>query len=407
MIAVPMNERRVAGYLLLFKVVYLTSIAAAVLLWPAPSEKGMIRSFGLDPALNGHVEFRDQFRSTDSEYYLFLSEKGYERDRRECAFYPLYPLLIRWVRIGTGCNDVLIGMILANLFSLIAFLLFFRMVAQHCGESKAVLALALLLAFPGSLFFQFIYTESLFFLLLMLFCLSLERQYLPLAFATGFMLPLSRAVGSFCVFPLLWYLFVKPLSRSLKRTVRVKWFAAKLGDCDSRVLDFRGWRPAGAVCLVMAPLLGWATYLFLMWSWTGNAFEGIDAQKYYGAQSIHNLIDPVEFVTQFFSPTEWHDFRGSLLDRCVFILAIYCFPLIWRLDKGWCIWAFFLGVVPAVSGEFTSYTRFASVVFPMFVAMAVWLSGSERRWFRWFTLAVFVILHLILVWRFVNFEWAG
>jgi hypothetical protein len=144
-----------------------------------------------------------------------------------------------------------------------------------------------------------------------------------------------------------------------------------------------------------------------MWKWTGNAFEGFEAQKHFGVQSIHNLFDPFRFVTKLFNPTEWHEYTGSLLDRCVFILLIYCFPLISKLDKSWCVWAFFLGVVPAISGGLTSFTRFASVVFPLFIALGVLLSKPGMRWWRWLVLTTFVTLHLILVWRFVNLRWAG
>ncbi len=126
-----------------------------------------------------------------------------------------------------------------------------------------------------------------------------------------------------------------------------------------------------------------------------------------GVQSIHHLFQPGRFVTLLFSPTNWHGYTGSLLDRCVFILLIGCLPFIWRLEKSWCIWAFFLGVVPAVSGGFTSFTRFASVVFPLFVALGVYLSKPGMFWWRWLVLTTFVTLHLLLVWRFVNFRWAG
>jgi hypothetical protein len=362
---------------------------------------------------DGYLNFGRHFTSWDAEHYLFLSREGYKKGMGACAFYPLYPLLIRWVSAGTGGHDVLTGMVLANLFSLAAFLLFFRMVARRYAEKVAMLALALLLSFPGSLFFQFIYTESLFFLLLMLFCFAVERQHRPLALVTGFLLPLTRAVGIFCVFPLMWLVFFRAPPAWWGRLAERPGLAGRIARFvgprvgDSPVLSSPRWSGAGAVWLVLAPLLGWAAYFLLMQKWTGNAFEGIEAQKQFHAQSIHNLFDPVLFVTKLFNPTEWHAFRGSVLDRCVFILLIYCFPLIWKLDKNWCLWAFFLGVVPAVSGGFTSYTRFASVVFPLFVALAVFLSKPGMRWLRWLVLAVFVTLHLILVWRFVNYRWAG
>jgi hypothetical protein len=413
MLADLANSRRVIGYLVLFKVTYLILLSAGLLL-RTESEKGGITLVDLQNGFrNWRLTIKPHLMLLDAGSYLMLSEKGYKQGLRDCAFYPLYPLLIRWVSLVTGGHDFLVALALSNLFSFVAFLLFFGMTARRFGKSEAKLALVLLLAFPGSLFFQFVYTESLFLLLLMLFCLALEREYRTLAFVVGFLLPLTRAVGIFCVFPLLWSVFFKWSSGNLAKMLRrAGWmgrFACFVGqhDSDAPALKSLNWGGMITFCLVLAPILGWATYFLLMWKWTGNAFEGMEAQKQFGVQSINNLFAPLGFFTQLLNPTSWHEFRGSLLDRCVFVLLINCLPVIWKLDKSWCVWAFFLGVVPAVSGGFTSFTRFASVVFPLFIALGVLLSKPEKRWLRWLVLCTFALLHLILVWRFVNLRWAG
>jgi hypothetical protein len=81
--------------------------------------------------------------------------------------------------------------------------------------------------------------------------------------------------------------------------------------------------------------------------------------------------------------------------------------VLWRLDKGLLVWAYVLGILPATSGTFTSFTRFASCAFPMFIALGVVLSRREWRWWRYGLLVVFMVLHVTLVWRYVNFRWAG
>jgi hypothetical protein len=411
MIAASPNERRVVGCLILFKAVYLILLSVAILLCSKSTETGA--SLPGQNIPNKGQTFTSHFLAIDCKYYIFLSENGYEHNRKECAFYPLYPSLIHWVSKITNGNDVWVGMVLANLFSFQSFILFFRIVARRYGEAVATLSLLLLLSFPGSLYFQFIYTESLFFLLLMLFLLGLEKSHFWLTLATALLLPLTRAVGIFCVFPLLWHLsLVTRPSRWEKLSNSPGWLVRIVEFVEPRVEDlsvrrFPAFTRLKWFYLVLAPCAGWVTYFVVMWECTGNAFEGFEAQKQFGGvQSIHNLTDPVRFVILLFNPTTWHEYTGSLLDRCMFILLIDCFPLTWRLDKSWCIWMFFLGVVPAVSGGFTSFTRYSSVVFPIFVAMAVFLIKPRMRWWRWLLLTAFVALHLILVWRFVNFKWA-
>ena len=122
--------------------------------------------------------------------------------------------------------------------------------------------------------------------------------------------------------------------------------------------------------------------------------------------SVPNLWILPKFVIGFCSPTEWYAFRGALLDRCMVVLLLYTLPVLWRLDKGLLVWDYVLGILLAMSGTFTSFTRYASCAFPMFIALGVVLSRREWRWLRYVLLVVFVALHLVLVWRHVNFRWA-
>jgi len=156
-----------------------------------------------------------------------------------------------------------------------------------------------------------------------------------------------------------------------------------------------------------APLAGWSAYLALMAWWTGSPFEGLQAQKYWGVHSAWNLVNLPKFAMGLASPTAWHAFTGSLLDRCVFVLVLCLLPVIWRLGKDMAAWTVMLAWLPAMSGTFTSFTRFASCAFPLFIGLGVLLSRPERRAARYSLLGVFAILHAILVWRYVNCRWAG
>lgn len=79
----------------------------------------------------------------------------------------------------------------------------------------------------------------------------------------------------------------------------------------------------------VAPKAGWGLYLALMWLWTGNPCEGFVAQKHWGVHFISNLWNVPNFVWAFFQPTQWREFRGSLLDRAVFVMLLYV-VLVWR-----------------------------------------------------------------------------
>ena len=267
-------------------------------------------------------------------------------------------------------------MIVCNTASVLGFTLFHRLVAERFDKPTANLSLALLLAYPGALFFQFIYSESLFFLGLMAIWWGLERKHYGAVFVAGFLLSLTRPVGIFCVVPLAWY-------------------------CWTQRLAWRSW-----LCIA-GPVAGWAAYFGLMWLLTGNAFEGFDAQKKWGTNSIANIFDLPKFFFGLLNPTQWHAYRGSLLDRSFFLLLIAVLPAIWKLDRTWFWWAVMLGVLPAMIATFTSFTRYLVVVFPLFITLAVVLQGAGLRWLRVAILSVFGGLHFWLLLRHINFQWAG
>ena len=411
----PAKLKRVFLALLAYKIIYLLAASAAISIWPENTHENMFHSASQVSTPSGYLTFGCHFTSWDAEHYLFLAAHGYEAGESRCAFYPLFPLTIRFFSTITGGSQLVAGMILANVFSIAGWLIFFTVIQRRLGESTAKLALILLLAFPGSLFFQFVYTESLFFLLLMLLVLGLEQNRFWLALAAAFLLPLTRAVGLFCIFPLFWHLITRsPPACWTKLRSQIPWGKGRIvtdepsGTGENPISTKRLGRGRGWF-LLFAPLCGWAVYLWLMEEWTGNAFEGFKAQKQFGMQSIGNIFNIADYLFTLGTPANFHDIGCSIVDRGSFILLIYSLPIIWRLDKGWFLWSVFLGVVPAMSGMFVSYTRFASVVFPLFVAMPVFLNkpGLLFRCLRLLTVTTFASLQIILLWRFVNFRWAG
>jgi hypothetical protein len=449
--------RRVLLWLLLVKLVYLASVYGALRVWPAMEEGRFFGVMQRWPREGGPV-FASHFATWDAAHYLYLSEVGYAKDVPSCAFYPLWPLLVRAFAVLMGGSHLVAGMVLANVLSLAAWVVFHEVVAARFGEPVTRWALVWLILFPGSVFYQFIYSEPVFFLLVMVLWWGLERGRYGWACVAAALLPLARGVGLFVALPIAWHLVTKKppewlialwgrvrrYSRAgilsapaaaLKEPVRGAPDAAPAVPLPGRLearptLRRRAWRD---YALLVAPLIGWGAYLLLMRHWTGNPLEGLQAQKHWAVHSISNLWNVPKFVIGLFEPTEWHAFWGSLLDRCLFIVLLYTLPVQWRLGKDLLVWIYVLGILPAMSGTFTSYTRFESTAFPVFIALAAFLNAEGgvrtaessvtpvaprlatlasrlprlRVAVRWALLGTFAVLHLWLLWRFVNFRWAG
>lgn len=269
---------------------------------------------------------------------------------------------------------------------------------------------------PGSLFFQFLYNESLFLLLVMGLWWTLERGSYQWAAMPALLLPLTRPIGVFYFLPILWHVLSVWPPNWLKRCPRL-WMWLEAGHLlapavarrkDRSIARRSNCRQVAAGMVVGAGAFWWMAVLSVAdVSVDGNAFEGFAAQRYWGVHSISHLWNVPKFILAWLTPDKWHGYTGSLLDRSVFTLLIWCLPLIWKLDKRLIAWTYVLGILPAMSGEFTSYTRFASVDFPMFIALGVFFAPANRHWLGYGLLGIFVVLHAVLVWRYVNFQWAS
>lgn len=394
----------VLSVLIFVKIVYISLISLAVAFW---SDYDQIKARNINarwfqsapgpwPTEESN-SFTRHFGTWDAEHYLFLSHFGYLQGVKSCAFYPLWPLAIRATSLLTGGVRWCAGMILANVFSAIAWAMFYHLTMNRYGKSVAFWAVVLLITFPGSLFYQFIYSESLFFLLVMLLWYGLEKEEFGLVRVAAFLLPLTRAVGFFVFIPLAWSWIQNQPWAVRRRGTESARSGTEIDSSQSRI-------PRD---LILAPFFGLGTYFSLMWIWTGNLFEGFEAQGNWGVHSIGHLWNFPFFLVHLFQPTTWHDFAGSFLDRTVFLLLAASLPLIWKLGIDFFLWTYVLGILPAMSGTLTSFTRFASCVFPLFIALAIYLSSRKRSAPLVAFIALNLAIHMVLVWRFVNFRWAG
>ena len=385
--------------LLFLKVCYLGLLATLLSLWGDSID--FTRTEVRWPRVGAAV-FESHFAAWDGAHYLLLATDGYSKGVSSCAFYPLWPTLMRLFG-EIGISPLWGGLAIANVASSAAWALFYTVAVRKIGASAANSALILLITYPGSLFFQFPYTESLFFLELMVLMDALDREDLQSGLVAAYLLPMTRAIGLFVLVPLGWQILVVPLVQ--------KWSSMRQppGHFNTNQTEVGKTLPFGRMSwlLLAAPILGWATYLGLMWHWTGNPLEGFVAQRRWGRHSISNLVDIPGFLVEMMDPTHWHEFSGSLVDRVLFLPVALSVPLIWKRHREWLLWVYILGILPAMSGGFTSFTRFGTMAAPCFWIWGEYLTHPSKRLARNTVIGIFIVLHLVLLWRFVNFRWAG
>lgn len=342
-----------------------------------------------------------RFATWDAAHYLHLSVHGYQKDDKSCAFYPLWPALIRVAAYATMRDPLIPGLILANLLSLIGLWLFYRLASEVTNMVTANISMLLLLSFPGAMFFSFPYSEPLFFLLIIALFLARRRRNYWLMASLGFLLPLTRAIGVFAVLPLVWHLLERVQEANGRRHSDNLCFVRTGGMLMRSMVN-------PALPPVLSVLLAYGAYFFIMCWTTGNAFEGFEAQRNYPNQpSIGNIVNVPGFMRAFVTVKGLHGMVDSGLDRLLFLVFLCCLPGVWRLDRAFFWYAIGSGLIPAMSKWFVSYNRFVILCFPVFIVLAERFRTSARPWLLFYTIAVSSVVQLLLLIRFTNFLWAG
>jgi hypothetical protein len=102
-----------------------------------------------------------------------------------------------------------------------------------------------------------------------------------------------------------------------------------------------------------------------------------------------------------------HEYEGSILDRLIFAGTVWaCFQM-WRQKREEVWWVISLALLPGLFNSFVSYTRFVSCCVPLF-----WWGGQSLMAVRKASVvaAIFggmLLVHLWLLWRHLQLQWAG
>jgi Gpi18-like mannosyltransferase len=113
----------------------------------------------------------ESFNKFDSGFYFQIVDNGYPKinmassaDATRISFFPLYPLLIKAMRLlGLGLNNIASALILSNGLLVLALYYIYKICEDRGFERNEIyLVIALILIYPSSIFYSVPYTESLF-----------------------------------------------------------------------------------------------------------------------------------------------------------------------------------------------------------------------------------------------------
>lgn len=340
----------------------------------------------------------------DGVWFIKIAGNGYAGDDGSVAFFPLYPLLVRWLGVLFRNNLVVSGILISWLCYFVAVWLLYRLVARDFGDRIAYRTVWFISIFPTAFYWQAVYSESLFLMLSVACIMWAREERWKLAGFAGLLAVLTRSAGFMLLVPMtVCYLEQRD------------W---KLRRADAQ---------SASLLMVVEGLMVWMAYLSLgfgrpllfaqvqdqwkrsfvlpttgIWRGLQAAVQGLrqlvsrqTRHLYWPAPSpgsvlplAHaNLINLTALVIA--GLAIWHGLRRLPIAYSTFAIAAVGYPL------------FF----PARYQPLLSMPRFVLAAFPLFISMALY---SDKRPRAHVIISVaFVVGLVLLTGKFAVFSWVA
>ena len=138
----------------------------------------------------------------DGVWYIRIASEGYGPFPHSQAFFPLYPLIIHMTGLPLRRNLELAGIVVSLACFAVLVVLLYKLVARQFGARIAFATIVFLCLFPTSLFFQAVYTESLFLMLVVMCFYFSHRGTWPLAGLAGLLATTTHVSGAALAVPM-------------------------------------------------------------------------------------------------------------------------------------------------------------------------------------------------------------
>jgi len=328
--------------------------------------------------------FWDPFARWDSGWFFGIARNGYqyvEGGRNNLAYFPVYPLLMRYVGrlFGRTSADIYLGGIVVSWTAFVLAMIVLYYLAQlDLPGDRAERAVLLTAIFPFAFFFGVVYTESVFFLFTVAAFYAFRTRRWVWGGLAGAVATATRVNGILMLPALAW----------------IAWRAA--ADRRDRLMALVG------LALVAS---GVGLYSLYVYSLSGNPLEwaaSIERWGYYpgGAPWLAPLrlartliMHPYAFLAgERMAPYDTLNGVAAL----AFAASV---PFVWR--RFGAAYGLFMAAnlwLPLSSGQYEGLGRYCSVMFPCFI----WLGSLRSRAAVGWLAVVFAMLYTLCLALFIT-----
>ena len=343
--------------------------------------------------VNPNNVWLDVWARWDSAYYLSIADHGYWfglGQQSSVAFFPLYPLLISL--LDPLVDPLVAGVLLSQILLLGALMLLYRLTDFEFNDSAtAGRTVFYIAAFPTAFFFSAVYTESLFLFLSVGAMYFARKRLWAWAALFGLLCSAARIVGV-----IMW------------GVVGLEWLAVHgwtLGTIHKKeawqnlVAGLRkDWFNLAIICIIP---LGLVSYMLFLSQQFDDPVAFSTTQSAWGREIVGPWTivyrDLVALLSgNFLTGDIWYH---VVLDLSALIAVLGVAVAVWqRLGASYALYCIISVLLPASSGS-GSLSRYALVIFPMFMMLGHW---GRFQWLDRALMVVFSVLLGILTTLFVN-----
>ena len=328
----------------------------------------------------------------DGIHYLTIAENGYIAEHTQ-AFFPVFPQLIRLAKGFLGVNILESGLVVANLASVLAVLVFWRLLRLDYSEVLSRRILWIFLLFPTSFYLVSVYSEGLFLALVFLSFLAARKGNWLAAGLVGAVAGATRPVGVFLLPALL-----------------AEYWQQRVQSSEFRVQSFsvRDW--ANLFMILLMPV-GLAAYMVYLQQHFGDALMFLHSQPAFGADRSDKIVLLYQvlwrYIKMLMTVQVWSLLYFRVVQELVFslvflILAVVSFK---KVRLSYAVFAILSFITPTLTGTFSSMPRYVLVMFPAFMVLGQWLTKRRRlRWTWWGSSVILLIVDLSL---FLTGRWVA
>jgi hypothetical protein len=294
----------------------------------------------------------------DSKWFIRAAEYGWPSHLPQTnghvagntiAFFPLFPLLIRWLAHLTGLSLLASGILITSVTGLTAMIGVWLLVRHYADQAAADRATLLVALFPGSFVLSMVYSEGVAITCLAFGLLALLQRRWVLAGVLGLLATATTPIA-------------------LAFEVSCLWCAYQA------IVKDRNWRALAAP--ILAPV-GFVAYQVWLWAHTGNLLAWRLTER-GGWNSFPSLGYPVRIVTEFLrDPIATNKQQDLLFVGIVVTVILVVVAIRMKPPTPMLLYGFTAALLAAIAVPVGLRPRFIFLAFPLIIALGTWLRGRQ------------------------------